>query len=247
MLKNCLIIICLFSLSSCGIYRQNIVNVPISQKKGQIQLGTHISFNGYDGQASYSPTEKFTLLANYSAFGLNEKKFSTANSVKEKHNFSEIGFGYYKKKKSGRTSDIFLLIGNGYTYKFRKGGDSISGSVKPYEYTQAVNYNRFAVQADFINTNKKMSIALTPRLLAINYYNVADNSTKVFEQNPSTFFYTEGVVTIGVNTFKNIFISGQLGITIPITGSKVAYYEFSPLNCSIGLTYSFNLRKSKVE
>lgn len=108
--KLFLILITFVSFSSCGIYRQNVVNVPMEQKKGQIQVGSHISFNGYDGQASYTATDKFTLLANYSAFGMNENMFHTARNTKEKHNFSEIGIGYYKKNRKGSVSDIFFAF-----------------------------------------------------------------------------------------------------------------------------------------
>ena len=247
MYKFCFAFITLLAFSSCGIYRQNTVNVPIVQKKGQIQVGSHISFTGYDGQASYTPSDKFTVLANFSAFGVNDGLFHTARHTKEKHNFSEIGIGYYKNKKEGRTSDIFMLFGNGYTYKFLKGGDTAAGYVKPYEYTKEANYNRFLLQADFINKSKKKYFVVSPRLFVLNYYKIKDNATNIFEQNPRTFIYTEGVVTFGVNVLKDLCISGQAALTIPITGWSAGYYEFSPLNCSVGLTYNINFRKNKVD
>ena len=45
-------VILLGSLSSCGIYRQNVINVPLLQQKGQMQLSGHYSFTGYDVQAA---------------------------------------------------------------------------------------------------------------------------------------------------------------------------------------------------
>ncbi|PQJ12186.1 hypothetical protein CJD36_000035 [Flavipsychrobacter stenotrophus] len=217
------------------------------QKKGQIQVGSHISFNGYDGQVSYTPSNKFTILANFSAFGANDEFFHTAKHTIEKHNFSEIGIGYYKNNKKGRTSDIFMLFGNGYTYKFFKGGDTVTGNVKPFEYTKTANYNRFLLQADFIKKSSRKSFAFSPRLFLVNYYNVKDNGTNIFEQNPRTYVYTEGVVTLGVKVFKDLRISSQVAFTIPIIGWSVAYYEFSPLNFSVGLTYNMNFRKNNVD
>ena len=82
------------ALSSCGIYRQNVVNVPLIKQKGQAQIIGHIGFTGLDGQASYSLTKNIALLSNYSEVIKKTKE----NSI-FKHNFGEIGLGYYKKNR----------------------------------------------------------------------------------------------------------------------------------------------------
>ena len=58
----------LFLLNSCGLYRQNVVNVPLFEKKGQAQVGGHLSFTGKNLQLGYSVTNQFGVLANYSSF-----------------------------------------------------------------------------------------------------------------------------------------------------------------------------------
>jgi hypothetical protein len=248
-MKYILYIICAISVSSCGLYRQNVINVPIVQKKGQLQVGSHLSLNGcFDGQASFTPTNKLTLLANYSAYVFrNGDVFRNIENVNGNHHFIEVGTGYYQKKKNGRINDIFLLVGNGYTSKSIQTRDTLLGSVKSNTNTQAVNYNRFVLQADIIKKYKNNSIAFTPRILAVNYYNAKDDGTNIGAHNSNTYFYTEGAMTFGVNAFRSIYINGQIGLTVPITGGSLAFYEFSPINCSVGLTYSLNIKKNKKE
>jgi len=247
-MKYILCIICAISISSCGLYRQNVINVPIVQKKGQLQVGSHLSLNGcFDGQASFTPTNKLTLLANYSAYAFrNGDVFANEANVNGNHHFLEVGTGYYKTKKNGRINDIFLLVGNGYTYESTKRGDSL-GSGKSNTYTQAVNYNRFVLQADIIKKYKNNSIAFTPRLLVVHYYNAKDDYTNNYAQNSNTYFFPECAMTFGVNAFRGIYITGQIGWTLPITGMSVDLYDFFPYNLSIGLNYNLNIKKNKKE
>lgn len=65
---KCIFIVALICiLSSCGFYRQNVVNVPLFHEKGQIQLGGHIGGTGYDGQVGLSISNKFAVLGNFNS------------------------------------------------------------------------------------------------------------------------------------------------------------------------------------
>ena len=232
----------LFALSSCGIYRQNVTNVPLLSEKGQSQISGHFGANGYDGHVAYALSHNIAILANYSFFN-NKKESSSTNYTSEKHNFTEFGAGYYKKKETNTFFECFLIAGNGMTQRFVLGSNSVSGQTIPFTNFRKAYYNRFLIQSNFGYLDKKIEYAFSPRILLVHYYNITDNSTSTFKQLPSTFLYSDASLTLRYSLTTNIKISAQSSLTIPITGYKAGYFEASPINCSIGLTINFNLFK----
>jgi hypothetical protein len=217
-----------------------VVNIPLMQQKGQTQLGGHVSFNGLDVQAAYALTNKIALMANYSDMGKKKEEYSSINYAVDKHNFKEIGAGIYKNTTSGKLREVYLLAGKGMTSHFVMGRNS-AGLIS--ETNQQVDYNRFALQADFGNKNKKLKPVLTPRLLALHYYNIVDD-TRSDNQNISNFHvYAEGTLSLQYPIRKFLTISGQASVTLPLTHGKGYnyYYEFSPFNASIGLIFHTGL------
>ena len=228
--------------TSCGIYRPNIVNVPLMENKGQAQLSSHISFNGYDCQGAYALTDKIALIANYNNLGIKREGTTTNYSI-QKHAFAEIGAGCFKKGTKGKLIEFFFIAGNGVTSRFVTGGDTLAGNIPSFTNFRKAEYSRFLVQADIGKRFKKFEYAFSPRILFIHYYNIEDNSTDQFKELPTSYLYSDLALTGRFNFHKHFKISGQLGITIPITGYKAAYYEASPLNCGIGLIFDMNILK----
>ena len=112
-------------------------------------------------------TNSLALLANYNNMGArNDGGFYI-----DKHIFREIGAGLYRKNKKGKTEEIFLVIGNGMTSHASLKPDA-TGMFK----FQKVNYNRFALQADYGNQRKAFEFVLSPRLLGVHYNNIIDNN-----------------------------------------------------------------------
>ncbi len=105
-------------LSSCGIYRQNVINVPLIQHKKMLQLGGHASFTGIEGQGSYAISNKIAIMGNFNYLPTKTKTFSPNNFTIQKHHFAEIGIGYYKNIPRNRVFKIFLLAGQGSTSNF---------------------------------------------------------------------------------------------------------------------------------
>ena len=149
----------LLGISSCGIYRQNVVNVPIIQQKGQAQIGGYSSFMGLDAQASYALTNKLALMANYSDRGEDKRVNSTVNYEIDKHRFGELGIGYFKKTPKGKFVDYFFLAGQGKTSHFVQGGN---GTGQITTFYKEVFYNRYCFQADFGTKIDKFEYAYTP-------------------------------------------------------------------------------------
>ena len=229
----------LIGLTSCGIYRQNVVNAPLMQEKGQEQIGGHIGFNGLEGQAAYALTNKIALLANYSDIGIQKEESS---SRVRKHRFGEIGAGVYKKTTSGRVQELYFLAGKGMTARFVMPGNS-GGVMAPS--SRKVDYNRFVIQADFGNKNKRFEHVLSPRLLAVHYYNIADDISHDYQNLSNFHIYAEGAFTLRYHILKGLMISGQACFTLPVkyARSENDYYEFSPINASIGLIFNKGLLK----
>lgn len=50
LVKHILFLVSVVGLSSCGIYRQNVVNAPLMHKIGQAQISGSVGFTGYEGQ-----------------------------------------------------------------------------------------------------------------------------------------------------------------------------------------------------
>lgn len=214
------------------------------EKKGEIQVGGHISFTGLEGQAAYGLTRKIALLVNYANMGTRKKESSSVNYEIRKHDFKEIGAGVYGKTASGKIRELFVFVGKGSTDNFVKGKDA-AGVIS--STNREVDYNRFVVQADLGNKNKKIEYVISPRLLAVDYYSITDNVRSDYQGLSKFHIYAEGAVTLRYPVLKFLMIAGQACVTLPLThsGGYNYYYEFSPFNGSIGLIFDIQQMKSR--
>lgn len=212
------------------------------QQKRQAQLSGHISFNGLEGQAAYGLTNKLALLANYSNMGTKKSVYSSFNYETRKHFFEEIGAGVYKNNASGKIRDLFAFVGKGMTSHFVTGRNS-AGTIS--STSQEVYYSRFVVQVDLGNKNKKVEYIITPRVLAVHYYSIADNARSDYQNLSNFHIYAEGAVTFRYPIWRFLMISAQASATLPLThaGGNNYYYEFSPFNASIGVIFNLHLFK----
>lgn len=239
----------LVGFTSCGIYRQNVVNVPMFQEKRQLQLAAHESFNGPEGQAAYSFTNNFALIANYNLPTERKTTYSDINYEINKHYFGEVGLGLFKKRtaaSNGNIKEIFVLAGKGMTSHFVQFRDSAYNISS--EYRQAY-YNRFCVQADLGQTLDKLSFAISPRLFYIHYYNITDTERDDYKDLSGSYVYLEGALTLRYKIIKYLSLSGQACVTIPVNDFMEReynyYYDFSPFNLNFGLVLNLNLLTSK--
>ncbi len=238
--KYILLLLISVGISSCGIYRSNVINVPLLEKNGQAKVGGHISFTGYEGQASIAVTNSIGIIANVSDMGTVRDGNSTNYTI-DKHNFKELGAGYYTNKLEGRSLGIYFIVGNGITSHFATGGDTLQGHTLPFSDLKEVKYSRFLIQTDYGVIDGKYEYAISPRLFIIYYYDIKDNASIEYKELPSKYLYSDVAFTIRYKLFEYLKISGQFNLTVPITGKYVGYYDASPFNCSIGLIADMNL------
>lgn len=107
------ILILILCNCSCGIYRQNVVNVPAVTQKGQLQLIVYQSFNGSEIHGSYSVTNSTAFMANYGSIG-NVEENNYRNKIVQNHYFKEIGLGFYKPSAPNNNQtikEIFAIAG----------------------------------------------------------------------------------------------------------------------------------------
>jgi hypothetical protein len=224
------------ALSSCGLYRQNVVNTPLFQHKGQLRLGGHISSAGREAHGALSLTNHIGILGNAGSTGV-----STRENTQTIHHFAEVGIGLFKKSEpasGSKVRELFLLAGRGKT--------SISIE-NPYHLKQA-SYDRLCLQADFANLSRKVGIVLSPRLLLLHFYKETNTYYSTdFALINNNFIFSELAFSLRYTPERHLTISPQLCATLPLAGKGIKnnyYKDFSPFNASIGLILNLDLFKS---
>jgi len=229
----------MFLLNSCGLYRQNVVNVPLFEKKGQAQVGGHLSFTGKNLQLGYSVTNHFGVVANYNSYYHKE----TNGDVKFQrftNEFKEIGAGYFRKSSDKFYFDVFFLAGNGNSKR-----DRIYS--RRYSF-KSINYNRFAIQTDFRIYDGPVEFAISPRIFMLyrgNYRQTYDETP--YSNLGKISYWGEVAVTTKFRIFKFLKIVVQSGLTAPTSFANYAFLETSPFNFSVGTILNFNLIKDKTK
>ncbi len=230
---------------SCGIYRQNVVNVPAITQKGQLQLSAHQSFNGSEIHGSYSVTNNIALMANYGSIG-NDEENNASNKIVQNHYFKEIGLGFYKPSAPNNNQtikEIFAIAGQGYTSKYT---ETFVGSKTKFDSKEAY-YDRLGIQVDYGVKTNQSSWIISPRLLYVNYYGIKDTAALIFRQQANSFIRGEVALTYRYHFNPYFSLSGQSCIMVPFTDylDDIVYDDFSVLNASIGLAFNLNLFKFK--
>jgi len=189
------------------------VNAPLLEQKGQTQISGHKSFNGLEGQAATAFTNHIALLANYCNIG---SKIKDEKNYVDKHIFKEIGVGLYKKTVTGKYREVFLMLGKGMTAHTALKGDT-TGIIR----SQNVKYSRFTIQTDLGTKINKLEYAWSPRLVAVHYYHIVDNTRSDYKGLSDFHIYAEGALTLRYTLLNYLKISGQLSATLPLIRSGV--------------------------
>lgn len=235
-----LVVMMSIGFASCGIYRANVVNVPLLEERGQAEIGGHISVTGYDGQASIAATEHIGIMANISGTGTVRDGNSTNYTV-DKHAFKEVGAGYYSHSQEGRAFELYLLAGNGSTSHAATGGDTLQGHTAPFFDSKEVHYRRYLLQANYGGRDDKIEWAISPRLFVLHYYDIHDNTSIAYKNIPSTYLYSDVAFTLRYEVLPSVRLSTQCVLTVPLADTYKGYYEASPFNCSIGIIVDMNV------
>lgn len=238
--KALTVILAVGMLSSCGVYRQNIVNIPLNTQKGDVKICGAKSANYWEVQGSAALSNHFAIMANGAHSGMVQKKYSQFNVSKSSNTFLEGGFGFYNTNPSGFISEFFLLAGQGSSYYYVSSMDSL-GHLN--EEIRDANFNRIRLQSDFGMRGAQTFFAVSPGFSIVRYKVLEKDGSSFQQLQPVTHVYPNVAATVGFNLIKGVALFAQGDITYSF--SKSAFYEFSPLNVAGGVAFSLNTAKKK--
>ncbi len=198
-------------------YVPNVVNTPLLSNKGEFQAAIYTGSSGIDPQFAYAITGNTGIMLN----GSFTNTASSSASYYDKHQFVESGIGYYCKIGEIGRFETFGGYGMG---KVRAEFDNFQGSA----YSDA-NFNRIFIHPTIGITTKIFDGSFTPRVVMVNMYQAANNSSVIFLEPVITF-------KIGYKYVKAVI---QFGISMPYNSSDIGF-NHQPFLFSLGLQGFFN-------
>ncbi|MFO7923164.1 MAG: hypothetical protein R6U58_05690 [Bacteroidales bacterium] len=211
-----LIFMTLISGSCAPAYVPNVINTPLLSNKGEIQASLHGGISGVDPQLSYAVTDNVGLILN----GSFADNTSDSSNNFHKHNFIEIGTGYYTKIGNKGRFETFGGFGSG----------KLQAEYENDLWTSRADVisSRFFLQPAIGITTSILDASFTSRLVLINLSQGTEKSTGVFAEPALTgklgFRYVKAVI--------------QLGLSIPL--QENIDFNYQPFMFSVGLQANFN-------
>jgi len=202
-----------FILGSCApAYVPNTVNTPMFSNKGDIQVNLNAGISGFDPQLSYAVTDKLGIMLNGSF--ANSTSDSSVNF--HKHQFIEIGTGYYTKIGTSGRFETFGGLGYG---KVKAEYDN-----DLWQSHADVDNIRIFIQPSIGVASDVFDGSLSSRFVFINLYK---------DSNESYGLFAEPALT-GKLGYKYVKAVLQLGLSIPLNADNIDF-NYQPLLFSVGL------------
>lgn len=233
-MKNYIILaLSIVTLSSCNFYKPAMINAPVLEEKGELNLGISAG-NGTDVTASYSITNHLAVSASLTS-NLNVST-TTTSSTGEESTFNannlkyDVALGYFNSQEDAFNYNFFAGYSAGQTGALLSGeGDIIFLD----EFFISAQYTSFFVQgAGFSNVGGDNYIGLVAKVTALEF---SKFKTSTLLNNTSDFFPSDKTQTVG-----------QVGIQYNYKGEKFGFstqlqYAFTDSNDSY-----FTLRQAGI-
>ena len=199
-------------LSSCSpSYIPNVINTPLLSNKGELQLGIHTGLAGVDPQGAYAINDNIGLMLNGSF--ANRASDSSANY--HKHDFGELGVGYFTKFADNGRLEVFTGLGYGDLNAHFESG-IFNSSAK-------VNTRRFFIQPAIGAKTNIFDGSFATRFVFLDIYQGGKSVHAVLFEPAIT-------AKVGYKYAKAVF---QFGLSLPLSATENYYYQ--PFLFSIGL------------
>lgn len=216
-LKNLPLIFMFFSVGACApAYVPNVVNSPMLSNKGEIQAALHYGSAGFDAQAAYAISNHIGIIANGSFANF------TSDSTQDyhRHNFGELGAGYYSKIGHSGRYEVYGGFGLGNTEA--EYSNSLWTDRAKVNYTRAFLRPGIGVATDYFDGS------LSPGFVMVNMKQ---------DQASLNAFMFEPVITgkIGYQYAKLVV---QAGFSIPL--GEDPGFNYNPFMFSMGLQATLN-------
>lgn len=198
-------------------YVPNTVNMPLFTNKGEVQGTLYSGSSGIDPQASIAISNHVGIMVNASF--ANRTSDTTSNNF-HKHNFVELGSGYYQRFGNKGVFEIYGGYGIGNLE-----AQYDDGFFFDYE---KVNSERVFIQPTVGFTGDVFDAGFAPRIVYVKLTQGSQSNTGVFYEPTFTG-------KVGFRQFRFVF---QVGLSFPFSDQQVNF-NYQPFIISMGLQGNF--------
>jgi len=215
----------LLSFYSCSPeYLPNMVNTPLFEDEGEIQASGGIGLSGYDLQLAYAATDHIGVMANSSFLS----QTSDTTDEYHKHDFFEVGVGYYTHISDNATISLYGGYGLGNVES------KVANNLVDEDFTDA-SFHRLFVQPSIGIATKHFDASLAPRLVFVD----VEYSQSPLNEASGYQPLIEPVLTTRFG-FENVKFITQAGLSFPFISDNLDF-DTQPFMFSIGLHLNFDL------
>lgn len=211
-LNGIIIAVILFFYSCAPAYIPNVINSPMFNNGGELQVSTYASTSGLDAQAAFAISDNVGIMANGSFMDRTDE----FNNDYHKHKFIEFGGGYYDQIERRGRYEIFAGFGAGELQA--KYDNSIWSS-----YTDVKSY-RYFLQPAIGVTGNVADFSTAMRVVLIDLYQGS--------RREKAYFFEPAIT--GKLGYKHVKAIMQFGLSIP-TNPDAVDFNYQPVIMSLGL------------
>ncbi len=224
------LIVLALGLSSCApLYLPCTRNAPLFDEGGEAQISGYLSAAGVEAQGAYSVTDNIAIIASYEY--ASQKKTSNGVEYTRKNNYLEIGAGVF-----GTTRSLKWELLGGYGF-----GEGTSRDVYGFfapdfgagtEVEATGKMTRIFIQPSVGTYNRGTNLSFTPRISYVDYTEFT-SGTVTRQPTDDPIIFLEPAATLKFHLTGNIFMIGQIGLTLPVSGDP--YFKYQQLSASVGI------------
>ncbi|MBN2214813.1 MAG: hypothetical protein JW723_11260 [Bacteroidales bacterium] len=212
-------LIMLYITSCAPAYVPNVINTPLCSNPGEFQASVNGGLAGFDPQISYALTDNIAIMLN----GSFASRTSDSTDNFHKHQFVEMGLGYYQKFG---TSGRFETYGGAGFGQLRAEYDN-----ELWMTRSNVNSRRFFIQPAIGVSTDFFDGGLAARFVYLYLIQESKSNTGVFVEPAIT-------AKVGPKHVKAVF---QIGLSIPVNSGSLEF-NYQPFLFSVGLQTTLGRR-----
>lgn len=201
-------------LSSCSpAYIPNVINTPLLKEKGDLKANLNWGISGTDPQVAYAVTDNIGLLLNAS---FHDTKDADSAGYYQKHNFIELGAGYFQP--FGTKGCLSVYGGYGF------GNMSSAYSSNLISNKEKTRTSRFFIQPAIGFQTDFYEFSFSSRVVGLILRDINPNRLDIFIEPALTNKFG----------FKYGKFCVQTGLSVPINNTNLGY-DYHPFMFSIGV------------
>lgn len=230
MIPRCWLVFIVIICSSCAtVYVPNARNVPLFSRAKEFSGNASIGLST-NVQAAYSITDHLGIMGSY----LYTNNKSDKRFAYRKHQFGEVGVGYYTH------TDVKYELYAGVGWGKGNGQDSTFGFFDSFSYPIVADgrYCRVFFQPSIGIGNAWFEVGFTTRLSIVNFTELAiQRNYKNETLTKSTESFFEPAITMRLSPLpkRNVYVLTQIGVSVPFNSEADFDHEAFQLSFGIGV------------